>query len=86
MARRGRRLRRAVRDEWLLRLDPAAVRPGAKTAVVAGLALWLITYLAFAAWVFTGLCSLGVVAASTLGGLGGGRAEALAGCSLYKEA
>ena len=68
----------------------ASMRPrygaGAKTAVIAGLALWFITHLAFAAWVFTGLYSLGVVAASTLGGLVSGVAGALAGCALYKEA
>jgi hypothetical protein len=68
----------------------ASIRPrygaGAKTAVIAGLALWFITHLAFAAWVFTGLYSFGVVAASTLGGLVAGVAGGLAGCALYKEA
>lgn len=68
----------------------ASIRPrygaGAKTAVIAGLALWFITHLAFSAWVFTGLYSFGVVAASTLGGLVAGVAGGLAGCALYKEA
>jgi hypothetical protein len=67
----------------------AAIRPrygaGPKTAVIAGLAIWFITHLAFAAWAFTGLYSVGVVAASTLGGLVAGVAGGLAGCALYKE-
>ena len=68
----------------------ASIRPrygaGAKTALVAGLALWLITHLAFAAWWFTGLYSFGVVAASTAGGLVAALGGAVAGCALYKEA
>ena len=68
----------------------AAIRPrfgaGAKTAIIAGLALWFITHLAFAAWVFTGLYSFGIVASSTVGGLVAAVAGALAGCALYKEA
>jgi hypothetical protein len=71
---------------WLYASIRPRYGPGAKTAVIAGLALWFITHLAFAAWVFTGLYSLGVVAASTLGGLVAGVAGALAGCALYKEA
>jgi hypothetical protein len=67
----------------------ASIRPrygaGPKTAVIAGLGLWLITHLAFSAWVFTGLYPFGLVAASTLGGLVSGVAGALAGCALYKE-
>ncbi len=68
----------------------AAIRPrfgaGAKTAIIAGLALWFITHLAFAAWVFNGLYSFGIVAASTVGGLVAAVAGGLAGCALYKEA
>lgn len=68
----------------------ASIRPrygaGPKTAVIAGLALWLITHLAFAAWWFTGLYSFGLVAASTMGGLVAAVLGALAGCALYKEA
>jgi hypothetical protein len=68
----------------------AAIRPrygaGAKTAVCAGLAIWWITHLAFAAWWFTGLYSFGVIAATTLGGLVAAVAGALAGCALYREA
>ena len=68
----------------------ASIRPrygaGPKTAVIAGLALWLITHLAFAAWVFTGLYSFGIVAASTFGGLVAALVGGLAGCALYKEA
>ena len=71
---------------WLYASIRPRYGPGAKTAVIAGLALWFITHLAFAAWVFTGLYSVGVVAASTLGGLVAGVAGALAGCALYKEA
>ncbi|MFI5185022.1 MAG: hypothetical protein ACHQNV_11520 [Vicinamibacteria bacterium] len=68
----------------------ASIRPrygaGPKTAVIAGLALWLITHLAFSAWAFTGLYSVGIVAATTTGGLVAGVAGGLAGCALYKEA
>ena len=71
---------------WLYASIRPRYGPGAKTAVIAGLALWFITHLAFAAWVFTGLYSLGVVAASTIGGLVAGVAGGLAGCALYKEA
>ena len=67
----------------------ASIRPrygaGPKTAVIAGLAIWLITHLAFAAWWFTGLYSFTMVAASTVGGLVAAVAGALAGCALYKE-
>jgi hypothetical protein len=67
----------------------AAVRPrygaGPKTALIAGLALWFITHLAFSAWAFTGLYSTGIVAASTFGGLVAAIAAGLAGCALYKE-
>ena len=68
----------------------AAIRPrygaGAKTAVISGLAFWFITHMAFAAWVFNRLYSLGIVGASTLGGLVSALLGALAGCALYKEA
>jgi len=68
----------------------ASIRPrygaGPKTAIIAGLAVWLITHLAFAAWVFNGLYSFGIVGASTVGGLVAGVAGALAGCAIYKEA
>lgn len=67
----------------------ASIRPrygaGPKTAVIAGLALWLITHLAFSAWAFTGLYSVGIVAATTLGGFVAAIAGGLAGCALYKE-
>jgi hypothetical protein len=67
----------------------ASIRPrygaGAQTAIVAGLAVWFITRLAFAAWWFTGLYSLGVVGASAVGGLVAGVAGGIAGCALYKE-
>jgi hypothetical protein len=71
---------------WLYASIRPRYGPGAKTAVIAGLALWLITHLAFSAWAFTGLYSVGVVAASTVGGLVAGVAGGLAGCALYKEA
>ena len=71
---------------WLYASIRPRYGPGAKTAVIAGLAVWLITHLAFAAWAFTGLYSVGVVAASTVGGLVAGVAGGLAGCALYKEA
>ena len=71
---------------WLYASIRPRYGPGPKTAAIAGLALWLITHLAFSAWAFTGLYSVGVVAASTLGGLVAALAGSLAGCALYKEA
>ena len=71
---------------WLYASIRPRYGPGPKTAVIAGLALWLITHLAFAAWAFTGLYSVGIVAASTVGGLVAGVAGGLAGCAVYKEA
>jgi hypothetical protein len=71
---------------WLYASIRPRYGPGPKTAVIGGIALWLITHLAFAAWWFTGLYSFGVVAASTAGGLVAAVAGALAGCALYKEA
>jgi len=68
----------------------ASIRPrygaGPRAAVIAGLAIWFVTHLAFSAWVFNGLYSAGIVAASTLGGLVAAVAGGLAGCALYKEA
>jgi hypothetical protein len=68
----------------------ASIRPrygvGPRTAVIAGVAIWLITHLAFASFVFNGLYSFGLVAASTLGGLVAGVAGGLAGGAVYKEA
>jgi len=71
---------------WLYAAIRPRFGPGAKTAVIAGVALWFITHLAFAAWVFNGLYSFGIVAASTVGGLVAAVAGGLAGCALYKEA
>jgi hypothetical protein len=71
---------------WLYASIRPRYGPGPKTAVVAGLAVWIITHLMFAAWWFTGLFSFGLVAASTLGGLVAAVGGALAGCALYKEA
>jgi hypothetical protein len=70
---------------WLYASIRPRYGPGPKTAVIAGLAVWLITHLAFAAWWFTGLYSFGLVAASTVGGLVAAIAGGLAGCALYKE-
>jgi hypothetical protein len=71
---------------WLYAAIRPRYGPGAKTAVCAGLAIWFITHLAFAAWWFTGLYSFGIIAATTVGGLVAAVAGALAGCALYKEA
>ena len=71
---------------WLYAAIRPRYGPGPTTAVIAGLAVWFITHLAFSAWVFNGLYSAGIVGASTLGGLVAAVAGGLAGCSLYKEA
>ena len=70
---------------WLYASIRPRYGPGPQTAIVAGLALWFITHLAFSAWAFTGLYSVGVVAGSTIGGLVAAVAGGLAGCALYKE-
>jgi hypothetical protein len=70
---------------WLYASIRPRYGPGPKTAVIAGLTVWLITRLAFSAWWFTGLYSFGVVAASAVGGLVACVAGGLAGCALYKE-
>jgi hypothetical protein len=70
---------------WLYAAIRPRYGPGPKTAVCAGLAIWFITHLAFAAWWFTGLYSFGVIAGSTVGALVAAVAGALAGCALYKE-
>jgi hypothetical protein len=75
----------AITLVWLYAAIRPRYGPGPKTAVCAGLAIWFITHLAFAAWWFTGLYSLGVVGASALGGLIAAVAGGLAGCALYKE-
>ena len=71
---------------WLYAAIRPRYGPGPKTAVCAGLALWFITRLAFAAWWFTGLYSFGVVASSAVGGLLSAVAGGLAGAALYREA
>jgi hypothetical protein len=67
----------------------ASIRPrygaGPRTALVASLALWFMTHLAFSAWWFNGLYSLGLVAQSSLAGLVAAVVGGLAGSSLYKE-
>ena len=70
---------------WLYASIRPRYGPGPKTAVIAGLTVWIITRLAFAAWWFSGLYSFGVVAASAVGGLVAAVAGGLAGCALYKE-
>jgi hypothetical protein len=70
---------------WLYAAIRPRYGPGPKTALIAGLAIWFITHLAFAAWWFTGIYSSGVIAASTLGGLLAAVAGAFAGCVLYRE-
>ena len=71
---------------WLYASIRPRYSPGPKTAIIAGAALWLITHLAFAAWVFNDLYSFGLVAASAVGSLVAAIAGGLAGCALYKEA
>ena len=70
---------------WLYASMRPRYGPGPKTAVIAGLAVWFITRLAFAAWWFSGLYSLDLVAASAVGGLVADVAAGLAGGVLYKE-
>jgi hypothetical protein len=70
---------------WLYASIRPRYGPGPRTAVIAGLAIWFVTHLAFAAWWFTGLYSLGIVAATTVGGLVSGILGGLAGGALYKE-
>lgn len=70
---------------WLYASIRPRYGPGPKTAVIAGLTVWFIIHMAFAAWWFTGIYSLGVVASTTIGGLVAAVLGAFAGCALYKE-
>jgi hypothetical protein len=71
---------------WLYASIRPRYGPGATTAVIASLAVWFVTHLAFAAWVFNGLYSASLMTASSVGGLVAALAGGLAGCALYKEA
>ena len=68
----------------------AGIRPrfgaGPKTAVIAGLAMWVLCQAMFSSYWFTGLYSAGLVMSSGLGSLVSSVCGALAGCALYKEA
>ncbi len=66
--------------------QPQALAGWLTYGFLCGIVLVFITHLAFAAWVFNGLYSFGIVAASTVGGLVAAVAGGLAGCALYKEA
>lgn len=70
---------------WLYASIRPRYGPGPRTALIAGLAVWFITRLAFSAWWFSGLYSFGLVGASAVGGLVAAIAGGLAGCALYKE-
>ena len=70
---------------WLYAAIRPRFGPGAKTALVAGLAVWFATHLFFASYAFNGLYSWELVCSSSFGALIGGLAGALAGGWLYKE-
>ncbi len=67
----------------------ASIRPrygaGAKTALLAGFAVWFITRLMFSSYVFMGIFPLSLIAASSAGSLVASLLGALAGCALYTE-
>ncbi len=60
--------------------------PGPRTAIVASLAVWFITHVAYFSFVFMGLYSMELVCASTVGALIACLVGGQAGCWLYKEA
>ncbi len=60
--------------------------PGPRTAVIAGLAVWFTTHVAYFSLVFMGLYPMGLFVASTVGALVATLAGSQAGCWLYKEA
>jgi hypothetical protein len=67
----------------------AAIRPrfgaGAKTGLLAGFVMWLITRLWFTSWAFNGLYSVQLVALCSLGGLVATLLGGLVGGAMYKE-
>ena len=60
--------------------------PGPKTAVIAALAVWFITHVAYFSYVFMGLYPMGLILGSTVGALIATQVGGQAGCWLYKEA
>ena len=60
--------------------------PGPRTAVIASLAVWFTTHVAYFSFVFMGLYPMGLILASTLGALVATLAGGQAGCWPYKEA
>jgi hypothetical protein len=67
----------------------AAIRPrfgaGPRTALIAAFVIWFVGHLFFASYVFNGIYSAQVVAATSAGALVGALAGGLAGSWLYRE-
>jgi hypothetical protein len=70
---------------WLYAAIRPRFGPGARTAIVAGFATWLIAHVFFASYAFNGLYSWSLVGAASVGALVGALAGGLAGGWFYKE-
>jgi hypothetical protein len=70
---------------WLYAAIRPRYGPGPGTALFAGFMIWLITHLAFSSFVFLGLFSLSLVAATGAGGLVAALAGGYVGGFLYRE-
>ena len=70
---------------WLYAAIRPRFGPGPKTAVLAGLVIWLITHGWYFSYVFMGLFSLSLIGASSLGGLVAALAGGYLGGMLYQE-
>ncbi len=70
---------------WLYAAIRPRFGPGPRTAMIAGFALWLVTRLIMASYVFNALFTWKLVAASSAGSLVAALAGAYVGGMLYKE-
>jgi len=70
---------------WLYAAIRPRFGPGPRTAIVAAIALWLITRLVFVSYVFNAFYTWKLVAASSAGSLVATLVGALLGGMLYKE-
>ena len=70
---------------WLYAAIRPRYGPGPRTALIAGMVLWLATHLAFASLAFMGMFSPGLVLASSVGGILSAAAGAYVGGMIYRE-
>jgi hypothetical protein len=71
---------------WLYAAIRPRFGPGAGTALIATLAVWGVSHLAYAALFFMGMFPPGIVLRSAGGALVGWSVAGLLGCRMYREA